>query len=177
MTAPICDWPGAGKGQPAATLRAAGVRRWTRRIHVVDPLETANFLQDINVNTTKLLAWMQVIGLFAVVASLVFVGLEMRQAQVISMSQTYQSRTAAVAEWQSAFAANPAALSAFRKAADGNEDAIATDEYDALRRTVTGLYYLYDNAHYQYQALFVSAEFWAMMRESLKTMMEIPAVN
>jgi len=82
-----------------------------------------------------------------------------------------------VAEWQSAFAANPAALSAFRKAADGNEDAIATDEYDALRRTVTGLYYLYDNAHYQYQALFVSAEFWAMMRESLKTMMEIPAVN
>ena len=128
-------------------------------------------------NTKKLNDWMQVIGIFAVVASLIFVGLEMRQAQKISMSQVYQSRTAAVAEWNSAFAANPAALSAFRKASDGAQGEITTEEYEALRRTLSGVYYLYDNAHYQYQAGFVSSEFWEMIRESLKNMMEIPVVS
>jgi hypothetical protein len=129
------------------------------------------------VNTTKLNDWMQVIGIFAVVASLIFVGLEMQQAQAISMSQTYQSRTAAVVEWNSAFAANPAALSAFRKATDGTENEITTQEHDALSRTLTSMYYLYDNAHYQYQAGFVSSEFWEATRGSLKNQMEVPVVN
>lgn len=128
-------------------------------------------------NQTKVRDWLEVIGIFAVVASLIFVGLQMRQAQEISMSQTYQARTASAAEWNSAFAANPAALSAFRKAVEGAEDAISTQEYDALRRTMSGLYYLYDNAHYQYQADFVSREFWEITRESMKNMMAIPMVN
>ena len=128
-------------------------------------------------NSTKLRDWMEVIGIFAVVASLFFVGIQVRQSQKISMSQTYQSRTAAVAEWNSAFAANPVALLAFRKAVNGNEGEITAEEYDALRRSLIGLYYLYDNAHYQYQEGFVSADFWAMTRGSLKGMMEIPAVK
>lgn len=128
-------------------------------------------------NSTKLRDWMEVIGLFAVVASLFFVGVQVRQSQKISMSQTYQSRTAAVAEWNSAFAANPVSLSAFRKAVNGNESEITAEEHDALRRTLLGLYYLYDNAHYQYQEGFVSTDFWAMTRESLKGNMEIPLVN
>lgn len=120
---------------------------------------------------------MQVVGIFAVVASLIFVGLEMQQAQAISMSQTYQSRTAAVVEWNSAFAANPAALSALRKATDGTENEITTQEYEALKRTLNGMYYLYDNAYYQYQTGFVSSEFWESTRGSLKNQMEVPAVN
>lgn len=47
-------------------------------------------------NTGKIQDWMEVIGIFAVVASLIFVGLEMRQAHEISLSQAYQSRVAAV---------------------------------------------------------------------------------
>jgi hypothetical protein len=128
------------------------------------------------VNSAKLNDWMQVIGIFAVVASLLFVGLQMRQAQKISMSQTYQSRTAAVAEWNSAFAANPAALSALRKARDGTENEITTQEYDALSQSLTGVYYLYDNAHYQYQVGFVSEEFWEASRGSLSGFMEAPIV-
>jgi hypothetical protein len=128
-------------------------------------------------NQAKLRDWLEIIGIFAVVSSLIFVGLEMRQAQKISMSQTYQSRTAATVEFNSAFAANPAALSAYRKAREGNEDEITTQEYDALHRTVSGMYFLYDNAHYQYQAGFVSEEFWGMTREGLKKNMEIPVVR
>lgn len=128
-------------------------------------------------NQTKLRDWLEIIGIFAVFVSLVFVGLEMRQAREISMSQTYQSRTAATVEFNSAFAANPAALSAFRKAREGNGNEITSQEYDALYRTVSAMYFLYDNAHYQYEAGFVSSEFWEMTREGLRKNMEIPVVK
>ncbi len=128
-------------------------------------------------DSAKLHDWLQVIGMFAVVASLIFVGMEMRQTQKISMSQTYQSRTTTTVEWNSAFAANPAALSGYRKAREGNEDEITPAEYDALLRTMSGMYFLYDNAHYQYQAGFVSDEFWEMTRQGLKRNMEVPVVR
>ena len=128
-------------------------------------------------DSTKLNDWMQVVGIFAVVASLIFVGLQMRQTQKISLSQAYQSRTAAAAEWNSALAANPSALSALRKSASGVNDDIATEEYDALRRSLIGAVYLYDNAHYQYQQGFVSEGFWQTTRASLKNFMTNPVAN
>jgi len=128
-------------------------------------------------DSTKLNDWMQVVGIFAVVASLIFVGLQMRQTQKISLSQAYQSRTAAAAEWNSALAANPKALSAYRKSASGVSDDITTEEYDALRRSLIGVIYLYDNAHYQYQQGFVSEGFWEVTRASLKGMMMNPVAN
>ena len=128
-------------------------------------------------DSAKLNDWLQVIGIFALVASLIFVGIEMRQTHEISMSQTYQSRTAATVEFNSAFAANPAALSAYRKAREGIADEITTQEYDALGRTMAAMYFLYDNAHYQYQAGFVSDEFWEMTHEGLRRNLEIPVVG
>lgn len=128
-------------------------------------------------NSTKVKDWLEVIGIFAVVASLIFVGLQMRQTHRISLSQAYQSRTSAAAEWNSALAANPAALSAMRKAANGAENDISAEEYDALRQSLFGVIYLYDNAHYQYQQGFVSEEFWATSRASLKRFMENPVVR
>ena len=128
-------------------------------------------------NSTKLNDWMQVVGIFAVVASLIFVGLQMRQTQKISLSQAYQSRTAAAAEWNTAMAANPNALSALRKSASGASDDITTEEYDALHRSLIGVIYLYDNAHFQYQQGFVSEEFWQTTRASLKKMMTNPIAN
>ena len=44
-------------------------------------------------NTGKLNDWLQVVGLFALVGSLIFVGLQMRQTQEIALSQAYQART------------------------------------------------------------------------------------
>jgi hypothetical protein len=42
-------------------------------------------------DSAKLSDWMQVIGIFAVVLSLVFVGLQMRQEQEIAIVDTYGS--------------------------------------------------------------------------------------
>ena len=57
-------------------------------------------------DSAKLNDWMQVIGIFALVASLVFVGLQMRQAHEIALSDIYQSRAASVIEMVTANAAN-----------------------------------------------------------------------
>jgi len=129
------------------------------------------------VDSSKLNDWMQVIGIFAVVASLIFVGLQMRQAQEISMSDAYQVRAAATVEWTSAFAANAAALSANRKATEGAVDAITPEESDALRYTMLGVFYLFDNAHYQYQSGFLSDDFWIMIEQNIRTYMDNPVAR
>lgn len=126
---------------------------------------------------SKLHDWLEIAGIFAVVASLVFVGLEMRQAHEISLSQAYQSRVASVVEWNLAFASNPAALSARRKSDSGALEEISNEELDAFEQTLIALFHLFDNAHLQYQRGFVSDEFWGMTRASLKLQMKNPIAN
>ena len=42
----------------------------------------------------KINDWMQVVGIFAVVASLIFVGLQMKQAHEIALASQFQARSA-----------------------------------------------------------------------------------
>ena len=49
-------------------------------------------------NSAKLNDWMQVIGIFAVVASLIFVGLQMRQDRVLANVESLSSRSGTIAE-------------------------------------------------------------------------------
>ena len=123
----------------------------------------------------KLRDWLEIVGIFSVVASLVFVGLQMRQAHKISLSQTYQGRTTAAAEFNSAFASNTVALSAYTKVVDGRAQEITIEEYQSLRRTIVAVLHLYDNAHFQYQQGFVSEEFWLATRANLKSWMNLSA--
>ena len=125
--------------------------------------------------SAKLRDWLEIVGIFSVVASLIFVGLQMRQAQQISLSQAYQARTTAAAEFSANFAGNAVALSGYRKAVQGDGDSITAEEFEALRRMVMAVMYLYDNAHYQYQMGFVSEEFWDTTRSSMTLFMR-PAV-
>ena len=46
-------------------------------------------------DTAKLNDWMQVVGMFALVASIVFVGLQMRQSHEIALANQYQARAEA----------------------------------------------------------------------------------
>ena len=125
---------------------------------------------------TKVRDWLEIVGMFAVVASLIFVGLEMRQSHEIALSQAYQSRTAAAVEWNTAFAGNELALSAYIKANEGSDD-ISPMEREALRRTLLAVLFLFDNAYYQYQQGYVSEEFWLSTRASMKNLLSHPTAN
>ena len=50
-------------------------------------------------NSAKLNEWMQVVGIFSVVASLVFVGLQMIQDREIALAGQYQERSAIAVEY------------------------------------------------------------------------------
>lgn len=127
-------------------------------------------------SSTKLNDWLEVIGIFAVVASLIFVGLELRQAQVISMAQAYQERAIAASEWSTTLVANPVAVSAYLKITAGHQrgDELTDEERYVGRHTHVALFHLYDNAHYQFLNGLLSEEVWSMVRENLKRSMRRP---
>ncbi len=52
-------------------------------------------------DSAKLNDWMQVVGIFAVVASLIFVGLQMIQDREIALAGQYQERSATAVEYWS----------------------------------------------------------------------------
>jgi hypothetical protein len=46
------------------------------------------------VDSAKLNNWMQIVGMFAIVASMIFVGLQMKQSQEIDIAAQYHERAA-----------------------------------------------------------------------------------
>ena len=55
---------------------------------------------------TKLKDWIEVVGIFALVASLVFVGMQMKQTQEIAIAEQYQARAIFGADHVSSFVEN-----------------------------------------------------------------------
>jgi hypothetical protein len=125
-------------------------------------------------SNVKLRDWVEIIGIFAVVSSLIFVGLQMKQTQEISMSQAYQSRASISVDWSIALASNTLALSANRKAKNGKMEEITPEEYDSARWLLLGVYIVFDNSHYQYINGYVSDELWLQVRNNIKEIMENP---
>ena len=125
-------------------------------------------------DTAKLNDWMQIVGIFALVASLIFVGMQIRQEHQISMAQAYQGRATVSAEVAVELASNALALSAHRKAAEGNIDAVTPPEFDAARWVQIAWFNIFDNTHYQYVNGYVSEDLWNMIRRNLKENMSNP---
>ncbi len=133
-------------------------------------------------NSAKISDWMQIIGIFALVASLIFVGLQMKQSQDIAIADQYQVRTAHVIESLSAQIQSEQALSTTAKrVSDGvlsglfpitiknliDAEGAEAAAYQFLRyRSMTTTY---DNALFQYEAGFMTMESWLAVRARLKS--------
>lgn len=129
-------------------------------------------------DSAKLNDWMQVAGTFALVASLIFVGLQMRQEHEIARVMIYQERASSVAETNMAAAASPEAIAAFTKSAfsDLNQE-IVMDTWAGpitAQDMVLGTFQanaflaLADNSHFQYQAGYLPHDHWQSVRSTLK---------
>ncbi len=113
-------------------------------------------------------------GMMAIVASLVFVGLQLKQGQDIAIASQYHDRTALAvenfnAQLESGDLKFWARLSRLKKAPN------LTDE-DIGRLFLTGSAYLVmaDNHYYQYQAGFMDEEAWQYQRSTLKSVLARP---
>jgi len=123
-------------------------------------------------DSAKLNDWMQVFGIFALVASLIFVGLEMRQSQKIAVSAAYQARADSSMTLRMASLESETLQSARAKEGQGmGLDQLTPEEAVVLRdRWNAQLVYL-ENMHYQYVSGFITEEQWQSNRFELTSML------
>jgi hypothetical protein len=124
-------------------------------------------------DSAKLNDWMQIVGIFAVVASLIFVGLQMKQSQAIAISTAYQARNAAAMEMNNALAANETVLTAFSITQTQGLDSLSPEEIGAGRAVIRSIFLSYDNVHYQFENGFIDQESWARARANMKDFVKV----
>jgi len=111
-------------------------------------------------DSAKINDWLQVIGMFGVIASLIFVGLQMQQTHEIALSNTYQARAHASVERNMAAVTSPELLSAEAKIWVGKNDKLTAHEIVALAHNFYADMDTYENNHYQFESGFLSEEHW-----------------
>jgi hypothetical protein len=109
-------------------------------------------------NLEKISGLFQVIGVLGVMASLIFVGLELRQTQKIALARTQQERsngiyanfdalTTAGIDWQSAII-------------DNNMDYVFSKNLIARRNTYHMSWFLFENDYFQYTQGLLDDSIW-----------------
>ena len=119
----------------------------------------------------KLNDWMQVLGIFALVASLIFVGLQLRQSQEIALSETHTARAGKIIDQILSVSENPYFLSATAKIDAGNPDEVTPMEQQALFQVANAAIYSIEDAYYQHRNGFISDERWNASRDTIKWFM------
>ena len=119
-------------------------------------------------NSTKLNEWLQVVGLFGVIASLIFVGLQMKQDREIALSTATQARTETTIQNILGMASNPILATALDKIELGESELLKLSERRALTLSGRATLYNLENSHFQFANGFISEEKWVASRESLK---------
>ena len=111
-------------------------------------------------NSGKLNDWLQVVGMFAVVVSLIFVGLQMRQTQVIADATLYQMRADASREISAIVVENDKARAALRKLTLEGYDSLDADEQTLVIFTFNTVLNHFESSHYLYTKGLLSQEQW-----------------
>jgi hypothetical protein len=126
------------------------------------------------VNSQKLNDWLQIVGLFGVIGSLIFVGLQLRQTQAIALSETYQSRTATAINANVGIMSSPAALSGVSKVYRNEFDKLTMPEAVALEQLIGSSLAMLENNQLQFQQGFLSDEHWQRNIRELRCMLTVP---
>ena len=114
----------------------------------------------------KLREWLEVVGLFSVVASLVFVGLQMKQSHEIALSQASQARVAMAVDTLVSTAENSLFVSAQAKGLTGEEQ--SPEEKAAMGQYGLALLFSYEDQYFQFRNGFFAEERWQASKEALK---------
>ena len=131
-------------------------------------------------DSAKLNDWMQVIGIFAVVASLIFVGLQMKQTHEIAIATQYQQRAATIIEAISA--RSQIAETVLRMGTVLSEQFESYSAEDMTPVQIGSRWFsvranlaTFDNNHFQWQSGYLNDETWQtslyMLRANLSNPM------
>ena len=120
-------------------------------------------------NTVKVRDWLEIVGIFGVIASLIFVGLEMRQSHRIALSAAYQARADSSMNLRMASLESETLQSATAKIyIQGKSlDQLSPEEVVVLRGRFNAQMAYLENMHYQYLNGFITEEHWQTVRAEL----------
>ena len=104
----------------------------------------------------------ELIGVVAIVASLLFVGLQLKQSQEIAIATQYQNRTETAMELALSHLESGYVLRRFRNHV--NDDVAAGDI-----NTFHWLWLSQDNHYFQYQSGFIEEESWQPQLRNIKS--------
>ena len=125
-------------------------------------------------NSQRLNDWLQVVGLFGVIGSLIFVGLQLRQTQAIALSERYENRSAATINTNVGVMSSPEALSGVAKIYRNESDELTMPEAVALEQLIGSLLTMLENNHLQFQQGFLSNEHWQRNLRELHCTLTVP---
>jgi hypothetical protein len=125
-------------------------------------------------DSAKLNDWLQVVGMFAVVASLIFVGMQMRQDHDIALSGIYQARAQMTVDINLASTDPAKFVSATAKIYADEIDQITPEELVTLEYNLAASIVLLENNHYQYETGFLSESHWGRSRRDLYCLFSLP---
>ena len=111
-------------------------------------------------NLGKLNDWLQVLGLFGVMASLVFVGLQMQQDRQIALAEAYSTRASISVDMYGSVTASPQFFSGTHKLYSGLRDELTGEEYVALENFFNSQLTVFENIHFQHVSGFIPASHW-----------------
>lgn len=128
---------------------------------------------------------MQVIGIFAVFASLIFVGLQMKQSQEIAIAAQYQERAIAANDVLLGMMESPQGIVLFRAPSQlgtlefGEEVTTFIENHSPERIEsrywgFSALMILYDNNHFQYESGFLDEDSWTGNRKRMRAVLSNP---
>lgn len=123
-------------------------------------------------NSEKFREWLEIFGIFGIIASLLFVGLEMRHSQKIALSAAYQARSDSSMVIRMAVVESEALQSANGKLRQGKAfDDLSPEELSAVIALTSGNMIYLENMHYQYVNGFISEEHWETNRAELRQLL------
>ncbi len=128
-------------------------------------------------DAAKINDWLQVIGMFGLIASLIFVGMQIRQDRQIALSSIYQARSDASVEYAMSVTNSPEVLNAIAKIYSNKSDELTLQEAVALEYLLGANMTMFENNHQQYLAGFLSQEHWQRNLEELRCELDWPGAK
>ena len=123
----------------------------------------------------------ELVGIAAIVASLVFVGLQLKQSQEIAIADQYQNRSDAALEYYTAMTQSDETIAFYANrivnqielGAAAKSVVSLYEEEGAAQLAVRFLVFrsnitVFDNYHFQYEKGFMTDDSWQSFRERLK---------
>ena len=123
--------------------------------------------------SAKLNDRLQILGMAGIIASLIFVGLELQQSRQIAIADIYQQRTAMVIEVQNNRFSPEQFRDALNKAVSGQ--ALTTSEVTLLNYSWNPWFSYYENNHFQYEMGLLSEEHWISSHNDMRSYVRLPS--